>query len=662
MSRENFELTKTEVGYVPLAEATENTYLELGFKSGLEVHQQLKTDFKLFCRCPSGQYHVFDDYDAKIVRHMRPTLSELGEYDGTALMEFRTKKNITYRLNHKTACTYDIDDTPPFLIDQKALEIAIKIALLLDLKIVGELHVTRKQYLDGSIPTGFQRTGIIGIDGSIRLKRKKVSIIQLSIEEDSCREISDCGHERIYSTDRLGTPLIETVTGPELLTPYEVRDAAHHIRFLARSTGLVRVGSGAGRQDVNVSVEGGTRVEIKGVSHILWIPQLTHREAFRQKSLLLIKEKITKRKLLKSKWKINSIEIELDKIQIEHLWVTQAREKNLKLIAVNLPGFKGLLSHFTQPGLMFVDEISDQLKVIACLEKPNLLSSEAFDEQMEEFNWDGIRENLQAKETDAQILFWTSDYDLKTALETIEERCLMAFVGVPNETRKALPNGNTIFERVLPGANRMYPDTDSVPLPIDLARVDQIRSTLPVPLKQRYKTLKQWKVPVDGWGFILRNNLMDLIEQIISEFHFSPKQVSLLFAHRLKFIQGQIKLTEPFDFKVIYNLYQFVYKHNLQPELVSAMLPTVFEHPNMDFESVLITIGFKKHDFEEIYMEIPALVDLYYSVGRTKNKKEAVHWIMGKLRPLALGNVSLKELHKKVLGICQSLRGEECRG
>jgi len=142
-AKQNFELTKKNVEYVKRCDATETTYQKIGFKSGLEVHQQLKTDEKLFCRCKAGVFHDFDDYDAEIVRHMRPTLSELGEYDGTALMEFRTRKNITYRINNETA-----------------LEKAIKISLMMKQNVVGELHITRKQYLDGSIPTGFQRTAL----------------------------------------------------------------------------------------------------------------------------------------------------------------------------------------------------------------------------------------------------------------------------------------------------------------------------------------------------------------------------------------------------------------------------------------------------------------------------------------------------------------------
>ena len=238
----NYNQSRQSVGYVPRKQATQQTYDAIGFMSGLEVHQQLLTKQKLFCRCPAGIFQKPEEYDAELVRHMRPTLSELGEYDGTALMEFKTRKNIVYHIDSRTACTYDVDDTPPFPLNREALDIAIRIALLSKLNIVGEVHITRKQYLDGSIPTGFQRTAIIGVEGEIPLKNKKVRLIQLSLEEDSCREVSDIGHMRVYRTDRLGMPLIETVTYPDMKNPDEVMEACNYIRFLNRSTGLVRTG------------------------------------------------------------------------------------------------------------------------------------------------------------------------------------------------------------------------------------------------------------------------------------------------------------------------------------------------------------------------------------------------------------------------------------
>jgi len=97
-------------------ELSADDYQQLGFMGGLEIHQQLMTRSKLFCRCPAGRRAR--GYDAEVLRHMRPTLSELGEYDGTALMEFKTRKEIVYRLDRGSVCTYEIDDTPPFELDE----------------------------------------------------------------------------------------------------------------------------------------------------------------------------------------------------------------------------------------------------------------------------------------------------------------------------------------------------------------------------------------------------------------------------------------------------------------------------------------------------------------------------------------------------------------
>jgi len=133
----NYEETKRKIGYVNRLDATPETYDRIGFMSGLEVHQQLKTEQKLFCRCPAGIYQKPGDFDAEVIRHMRPTLSELGEYDGTALMEFKTRKEIIYRLKSKTTCTYEVDDTPPFPLNREALGIAIEISLGMKLNIVG---------------------------------------------------------------------------------------------------------------------------------------------------------------------------------------------------------------------------------------------------------------------------------------------------------------------------------------------------------------------------------------------------------------------------------------------------------------------------------------------------------------------------------------------
>lgn len=642
--QKNHEQSRIRVGHTPRRETPASVYAELGFKCGLEVHQQLKTEKKLFCHCPAGRYHRHEDYDAEIVRHMRPTLSELGEYDGTALMEFKTRKTVIYRIKNETTCTYEIDDTPPFLLNRQAVEFAMEVALLLKCNIVGELHITRKQYLDGSIPTGFQRTGILGIEGSIPLSKKKVRIIQLSVEEDSCREVSDVGHVRVYSTDRLGMPLIETVTYPDMLTPDEAAEAGHYIRFLTRSTGKVRTGIGAAREDVNVSITGGTRVEIKGVAHIAWIPELVHNEAFRQKALLEIRSELQRRIGDPAGWHIAQRELDTEVLNGTHPLLKEAKKNKLRLIAVNLPGFRGILSFFTQPGRAFANEIGDRLKVIACLERPNMLHSEPLDGAADEPVFAHTRKLLKAGEEDAQILFWAAEDDVKTALETIEERCRLAFHGVPNETRKGLPDGTTIFERVLPGPDRMYPDTDSAPIPVEEDLITRVRAAIPPEVSQRLEQFRSWNVPVDTFAFLLKHNLAPLMERIQADIGVEPRFTAIVLGHMLKRLFGKHPSLAGFDFQRLYDLLAFIRAENLDREIVKSMLPVVLEHPKMDFHSVLITVNFTRLGREEILAPVPILRKKFEKIRISRSPEAAARWIAGSLRKTALGNLPMRDV------------------
>jgi len=645
----NFNKTREEIGYISRKKASQKDYDRIGFKSGLEVHQQLKTKKKLFCNCPAGLYNPKKEYDAEIIRHMRPTLSELGEYDGTALMEFKTRKQIVYRIKNETACTYDIDDTPPFPLNREALDIALEISLLCKLNIVGEVHIIRKQYLDGSIPTGFQRTAILGVEGEIQLRNKKVRLIQLSLEEDSCREISDKGHVRKYQTDRLGMPLIETVTYPDFANPDEVREGADYIRFLNRSTGKVRTGIGSGREDVNVSCRGGDRNEIKGVSHNKWIPDLTHNEAFRQWALLHIRDKLGRRVKQIKKWKIRSQSIDPKAFRFTSRVLKDAAQRNYKIAAVNLPSFKGILSHFTQPGQMFADELSGRIKVIACIEKPHLAHSEQIEKDISDNQWKRIRKILNAKPGDAQIIIWGPEQDIPTALETIEERCLMAFERVPRESRKSFKDGTTVFERVLPGPDRMYPDTDSSPIPLKEECIEEIRKRLPVDVSKRIDQLKKWNIPEDTFTYLLRNNLVPVMEKIISDLEISPPYVGTLFGHVLKHAQGQDQGSTGFKYEQIYPLLKFLHEHSIEFELAEEMIPGLYHHPQQDFHQLLDKMGYKKRKAEAILARIPSVLADFNPYKRVNGREEAViDWAMGRLRRLALGNLPLSEFRRKI--------------
>jgi len=450
---------------------------KLGFRCGLEVHQQLHTAKKLFCRCPARLYSTH--YDAEVLRHMRPTLSEMGEYDGTALMEFKTRKEVIYRLNSASVCTYEMDDAPPFEINEEALDIALELALMLGCSLVGEIHIIRKQYLDGSIPAGFQRTAIIGVDGGIPFRGRTIGIRQLAVEEDACREVSDDGHVMTYRTDRLSTPLCETVTEPQMYTPEESAAVGWEIARLARVTGKVRRGIGAARQDVNVSIAGSTRVEIKGVSRIPAIERLVLIEAHRHRALLDIRDELAGRSITPESVQGSGHTV----TEVTDLVNRREKSDHESVRAICLHGWKGILPWPTQPATSFAHELAGRVRVIACLDRmPNLHHSEQLSGESPGAPdirlWDEIGRECGATADDVVVLVRGPERDTLTAAEEVVNRAAEAAEGVPNETRQPLPDGRTDFERILPGPDRMYPDTDMPPKAIGDERIERVTAGL----------------------------------------------------------------------------------------------------------------------------------------------------------------------------------------
>ncbi len=312
---------------------------------------------------------------------------------------------------------------------------------------VDELHIARKQYLDGSIPDGFQRTTIVGVDGRIHFNGRDIRIVQLGLEEDACREVSDIGHRRVYKTDRLGMPLIETVTGPDMRTPREAAAVAQILRRIVRSTGRVRTGIGAGREDVNVSVTGGTRVEIKGVPRIPRIPRLTYHEAMRQWNLLRLREELVRRSVTTASFasSIEDVTKPLKRTRYTPIEAAEGQGRDDRC-GVRLNGFAGLLRWPTQTDTYFNQEISDRVQVIACLTVlPNILHSDSPGESLSELGrWTAVKKALGARDEDAVVVVWG---------------------GRPTPAsgpRKSLPGPGRRRSACLPDSARPFPTTRTV--------------------------------------------------------------------------------------------------------------------------------------------------------------------------------------------------------
>lgn len=499
-------------------------YSSLGLKCGLEVHRQLDTASKLFCDCPVRPYS--QEYHAEILRHMRPTLSELGEYDPTALMEFKTRKQIVYRLNRDTVCTYEMDDAPPFRLNRDALRRAMILAVMLKLNMVDELHIARKQYLDGSIPTGFQRTLILGVNGHMMCNGRRIGIRQLGLEEEACREVSDQGHTRTYLTDRLSIPLIEVVTEAEARTPDEAADLARVIRKICHLSQVVRTGLGRVRQDVNVSVEGGSRVEIKGVPRIRQIPGLVHFEALRQKALLDLRDE-TRERGLEARAFADDVDLTREARDLSNLVFSQWLSEGGVVRAVILRGAAGLLARELGPGRTFASEVSDRVRVVACLDRmPNIIHSD--DPQAPAALIRKARDRAGADFADAVVAVAGPLEDVATAVGEVRLRMEEALDGVPRETRKALPSGVTVFERLLPGPDRMYPDTDMPPIALGPAEFEKARNQAPAPLVDKEAAYRESGLSQEQLDLLINTDQFALFDEALDKVRLRPTILAYL--------------------------------------------------------------------------------------------------------------------------------------
>ncbi|HPI19757.1 MAG TPA: Glu-tRNA(Gln) amidotransferase subunit GatE [Candidatus Kapabacteria bacterium] len=628
-----------EFNFKPFEEMTAEDYAKVGFKSGLEIHQQLLTEKKLFCRCPAGKYS--SDYHAEILRHMRPTLSELGEYDGTALMEFKTKKDIIYRINRSTVCTYEMDDTPPFQINDQALDIAIEVGMLLNSSVVDEIHIARKQYLDGSIPTGFQRTAIVSVGGFIPFKDRNINIIQMSIEEDSCREFSDIGHQRIYLADRLGMPLIETVTEPEMRTPQEVAEVNDLLRRLARSTGKVRTGIGAGREDVNVSVTGGTRIEIKGVSKITTIPLLTYNEAMRQWNLLKLREELHRRGITEDTFsaKVDDVTKILRKTRYQPIY--NAIYEGKLVYCVTLRNFKNLLRWQTQTDTYFSKEISDRVRVIACLTTlPNIIHSDYQGETISSAEGKALRKAIGATEDDTIVLVWGNKQDATTGAKEIIIRAKEATIGVPSETRQALHDGTNGFERILPGPQRMYPDTDLPPKKVTTEKLEQIRSNLPKQIWVREKEYKNLNLPQHYVKILAFSKYANVFERIIKELNIKPMLAATVIVDYPKKLKKKGFDISAIKEEYFYNILKAYSEKRIVRDAIIIALQRAIK--NLEYNDVILPKKITEEQLKEMKNQI---IDVTKQV-EIKNEEKKRDIYLSKIMHTFRGTVEFDQVDK----------------
>ena len=493
------------------------SYQELGLKAGLEIHQQLDTKHKLFCSCPTA---IRDDKaDVVVKRRLRASAGETGELDIAAAYEQLRGKHFVYNAYGDTTCDVELDEEPIHGLNSEALQIVLQVALLLNAKPVDTVQVMRKTVVDGSNTSGFQRTALVARNGKMILNGSSVTIQTICVEEESAKIVERTAAADTYNLSRLGIPLVEIATGPDMKTPEEVKEVAEYIGMVLRSTGKVKRGLGTIRQDVNVSISDGARVEIKGAQELRLIPKLVEYEALRQKGLSDVAAELRNRKASVGK------AVDVTKV-LENCAsdvILSATVKGGAVLAAKLAGFKGLVGkHFLPEGHPVVrlgKELSGYARAYAGVGGV-VHSDELPNYGITAVDVDKVSRFLGCGANDAFIIVAADTESAWKGIKAALERAKQAIKCVPSEVRKANEDGTTTFLRPMPGSARMYPETD-VPLvnPGDYSKGIK----LPKLLIEKTADYQGLGLSPDLAKSVVRSDYIKLFEELVGKFpNLSP--------------------------------------------------------------------------------------------------------------------------------------------
>jgi len=493
--------------------------MKLGLTVGIEIHQELATKNKLFCSCPPRLSDEVPDYT--FTRKLRPSQSELGEVDPAALFEFLKGKTIIYQGNHSTNCLVEMDEEPPGPLDPESLEISLMFSLMTDGVPVDEVQVMRKTVVDGSNTGGFQRTSVVSLGGAVEVDGKIYHLEQVAVEEDAARKISEEGNTITYRLDRLGIPLIEITTAPEMHTPEEAYKLAARIGAILRATGMVRRGLGTIRQDVNVSIRGGAIIEIKGVQDLNLMPTIVEYEAQRQATLIEVAEELKRRGVTPEVLRREAADVSEVFKEAESKILGTALKRGGKVMAVKLHGFGGLAGRELCPGRRLGTELSDHAKfgggVKGIFHTDELPGYSITAEEVQI-----LRERMGARDADAVVIVADDETKCVTALGAVLYRAEQALHGVPEETRSANPDGTTRYTRPRPGAARMYPETDVKPVKVTLEKLGELRAALPeMPEVRLRRFMKNYSLNKKLATQVVDSDYIGLFEELAREGHLT---------------------------------------------------------------------------------------------------------------------------------------------
>lgn len=613
---------------------------------GIEIHQQLDTK-KLFCSCDTI---LCDEGFGAHFRKLRPTTSEMGEVDRAALAQFQRHMGFRYQCCHGASCLVDLDEEPPHEVNKEAMETSLMFSAMLNSDITDEIHFMRKIVVDGSNTSGFQRTALVATGGEVDVNGKKISILSVCLEEDAARKIETKGNEVTYRLDRLGFPLVEVATGPDMRTPEEVMEVAMRLGSLLRATKKVKRGIGTIREDLNISIPGGARIEIKGVQELKMLPDFVRNEVNRQKMLLTVKDILVKRGVKPVSSKIvDATDVFRD---CPSKIVTGAIKGKGVVLAVKLPGFSGVMNGDSGK-LRLGSEMAQRARTHGV--KGIFHSDELPNYGIEQEFVDALKEYLGISSADdAFVICAAPEATAREALIAATERANEALEGIPEETRDPLPDGTTKYSRPLPGAARMYPETDVPPTLITEERIAEIRASMPeFPEEIEKRLVNQYGINSQQAHQMLRESNDELFEKIAGTYRGLASAIATTLTNTYSELDHEGVVTADIQDVAIMEIFRMLAHNKFAKEALPDIIREVSK--GTDPSAAVSKLGLEAVEEDEAAKIVAAIVKEREDFVRNRGM-EAIGPLMGpvmaalrgKIDGKAANDILVKEISKLI--------------
>ncbi|MBN2042573.1 MAG: Glu-tRNA(Gln) amidotransferase subunit GatE [Candidatus Aenigmarchaeota archaeon] len=602
-------------------------FSKLGLKCGIEIHQQLDTDHKLFCGCRNSLSD--QEFSVTINRKLRPVAGEMGDIDPAALHEKMRNLSFVYNAYPMETCLVESDSEPPHELNRDALETSLTIGMLTNCMIPDEIHVMRKTVIDGSNTSGFQRTAIVGLDGKIKTTFGDVGITNVCLEEEACQILGSEEGRIFYGLDRLGIPLVEIGTAPDIRDPEQAREVAEKLGMIVRSTERVKRGLGTIRQDINVSIRGGARIEIKGSQDLRLIPKLVENEISRQESLIKIAEELKKKVFGKAVPQM---------VHVSHIFKNAQCNitKNSNTYAILIPCLRGFLKRNITPTRTLGNEIANYARVKTGI-KGFIHNDEDLSKYrlIDEFN--NLEIQMEAKANDTVIIAVGEKNLVQSAMNAITERVNMLTGGVPEETRKALDSGDTEYMRPLPGASRLYPETDIPPISLGREYLKKIRSGLPelieVRKKKETKEMKKHDISDEMIAQIVNSGKKKIFDELV-RMGFDPSIASTILTSTLRSLERKegvdISRLELAHFERVLEALE---NGKITKEAIPGVLKMFAENPKEELDKAIKKTGVKSLADKELVEIIKKTFEENKNLfGEPRGEKVILGLVMQKVR------------------------------